>query len=103
MSKLQFTNGCYGVYGLCRERNNRPSEHARALAHGLDLLGPHYVCSICEMCKGSTVNREWYGCSYCEGTGLTQAFGCAATVTQRHQVLIAASRSLLLDFDVEVL
>lgn len=102
-SKPHFTNGCYSVYGLCRERNNRPSEHARALRHGLDLLGPHYVCEVCAMCEGSTVNREWYACGYCEGTGLTQAFGCAATVSQRHQVLIAASRSMLLDFDVEVL
>lgn len=106
MNKLRFTDGRYEMYGLLtpahsgRDAMNR---HARALAHGLNLLGPRFVCEVCTMCKGTTIGTDAYGCKYCEGTGLAQSFGCAATVSQRHQVLIAASRSLLLDFKVEVL
>lgn len=94
-----FTRGHGVVYGLVRH----PEEHARALRHGLDILGPSYVCEPCSMCKGTGLKPDRFGCSYCEGTGLTQDFDRAATDSQRHQVLRAASMSMLLDFEVKVL
>lgn len=106
-SKPNFTRGEGSIYGLISQRSGggERDRHARALQHGLDLLGPSYVCEVCAVCHGLTNNRHdpIYGCRYCEGTGLTQGFGCSATVSQRHQVLIAASRSMLLDFEVEIL
>lgn len=106
MSKLRFTKGEHAVYGLIpgyTSYTSKRRDYAAALRHGMDLLGPTFVCEVCVMCKGTTSNSDGYACRYCEGTGLTQGFGCAATVSQRHQVLIAASRSMLLNFDVEVL
>lgn len=104
--KLRFTDGRHSIYGMATGIGYRETiaNHARALAHGLDILGPHYVCEVCAMCKGTTTDKYsgYAGCRYCEGTGLTQGFDRAATISQRHQVLVAASRSMLLDFDVEV-
>ena len=96
MAKLQFTNGKHSTYGAAGF--HLTSEHWTLwLTHGLSLMPANFVCEICEMCKGYTRNREGYGCSYCEGTGLTQGFGFAATDSMRNQVLVAASRSLLVD------
>ena len=89
----------YGIVHGSRERQ----EHARALAHGCDLLGPDFACSPCPMCNGVCVSKysEGFGCDYCSGTGLVQGGGAApAFDSQRHQVLVAASHSMLLDFEV---
>lgn len=104
MSKPHFTDGRAAVFGLVGSEAGR-KKHVRALRHGLDLLGPTYVCEVCAICSGTTMNPydRGFGCKYCEGTGLTQGFGCSATFSQRNQVLVAASRSMLLNFEVEIL
>lgn len=77
-------------------------QHARALHHGLAMLPDNFVCEVCWCCNGRGTRTE-FGCGYCRGSGLTQAGGDApATDSMRHQVLVAASRSLLLDFEVRV-
>lgn len=82
-------------------------QHALALKHGLALLGPDFVCSICWKCHGRGVpDREYergaLSCDWCCGTGLVQGHIGAypAFDSQRHQVLVAASQSLLLNFEV---
>jgi hypothetical protein len=92
------------MYGIGHGTDRR--QHARALAHGCDLLGPSFACEPCGLCHGEGVSKysDGFACTWCCGTGLTQADGAApAFCSQRHQVLIAASRSLLLDFEVEIL
>lgn len=100
------------VYGL-RHGSKERDQHALALHHGLALLPDGFVCSICWWCKGRCIppsggNGE-YACDICNGTGLLQ--GCTSTGvaeypsmpafdSQRHQVLTAATRSLLLPFEV---
>lgn len=98
-------------YGI-RHGSEEAAQHALALHHGLALLGPDFVCSLCWNCKGVGRNdRSIYSSTFCEtccGTGLTQLFVCSdgyaesvpAFDSQRHQVLVAASRSLLLPFEV---
>jgi hypothetical protein len=93
------------IYGIRSESDGR-EEHARALAHGCDLLGPGFSCEPCGLCHGKGVSKysDGFACDFCCGTGLTQAGGAApAFCSQRWQVLVAASRSLLLDFEVKVL
>lgn len=102
-NNLQFTR-THHVYGVVPyERRNH---HARSLLHGLAMLGADtFVCEVCWRCKGHCVSRydEGFGCNACSGTGLTQGGGVApATDSMRNQVLIAATRSLLID-DVEIL
>jgi hypothetical protein len=93
------------TYGIRMEYDGR-EEHARALAHGCDLLGPGFACEPCGLCRGKGVSKysNGFACDFCCGTGLTQANGAApAFCSQRRQVLVAASRSMLLNFEVEVL
>lgn len=95
MAKLQFTkHGPANIYGVAT-RNNKT--WVLWLAHGLSLMPPNFVCEVCAMCKGQTCRDDGFACRYCEGTGLTQGFGCAATDSMRNQVLVAASRSLLVE------
>jgi len=78
--------------------------HSLALHHGLSLMPSNFVCELCWQCKGECRRRLWdEDCQSCGATGLTQAGGVApATDSMRRQVLVAASRSLLLDFEVVV-
>lgn len=96
-------------YGI-RHGSVESEQHALALHHGLAMLGDvNFVCHVCVLCEG-TGKPEGHGhyishCEHCAGTGLCQsagpnAFSVPAFDSQRHQVLVAASRSLLLDFEV---
>jgi hypothetical protein len=94
------------VYGL-RHGSKERDEHALALRHGLALLGPGFVCSLCWRCKGRCIDPSGHGeyaCDYCNGTGLLQGDDnirlMPAFDSQRNQVLVAASHSLLLPFEV---
>ena len=92
------------AYGV-RHGSVEREQHARALAHGCDLLGPRFACEPCGVCFGHGVfkSNDWFGCRYCSGTGLTQGGGAApAFDSQRAQVLEAASLSMLLDFEVRI-
>lgn len=84
-------------YGI----SQRPNEHALALKHGLALMPDNFVCEICWWCEGSG-RRNYGGCEICRGSGLLQYGSYPAFDSQRHQVLVAASRSLLIE-GVEVL
>lgn len=90
----------YGIRNGSEERD----QHALALHHGLALLGPDFVCELCWNCKGRSVpNVRGFYCSHCDicmGTGLLQPGSLPAFDSQRHQVLVAASYSLLLPFEV---
>jgi hypothetical protein len=94
------------VYGL-RHGSKERDEHALALRHGLALLGPGFVCSLCWRCKGRCIDPSGHGeyaCDYCNGTGLLQGDDnirlMPAFDSQRNQVLVAASRSIILPFEV---
>lgn len=92
------------TYGI-RHGSAERQQHARALAHGCDLLGPSFACEPCGLCEGRCVSKfsDGFACDFCYGTGLTQAGGAApAFDSQRVQVLQAASLSMLLDFEVLV-
>jgi hypothetical protein len=89
-------------YGI-RHGSEEAAQHALALHHGLALLGPDFACVLCWRCKGTGV-RDYTGCETCSGTGLLQGHPnirlMPAFDSQRHQVLVAATRSLLLPFEV---
>lgn len=96
------------MYGL-RHGSKERDEHALALRHGLALLPEGFACSICWWCKGRGVptGNDGFACDICCGTGLLQgssSWSGEATVpafdSQRNQVLVAASHSLLLPFEV---
>lgn len=92
------------VFGIVQ--SGARQEHALALTHGLALMPANFTAEVCFICKGEGVSRfsDRFGCNYCAGTGLTQCNGAApAHDSVRNQVLVAASRSLLLDFEVSVL
>lgn len=113
-NRKDFVKGGHYVYGIVPYPSirrdgwpdNMPSEkcHAMSLKHGLVLLGPDFMCERCVACKGTSRGRDGYGCEYCAGTGLTQGGGDApAFDSQRHQVLHAASLSLLLPGPVRII
>jgi hypothetical protein len=107
MSAKVFTNQKMSIYGVMPDYTTEGistlEQHQMSLHHGLALLPENFVCELCWRCKGTT-KEDFYGCAACEGTGLTQGGGVAsATDSQRHQVLEAATRSILLPFEVKVL
>jgi len=94
-------------YGI-RHGSEEADQHALALRHGLALLGPDFVCSRCFACEGrgrdAKARFDMLFCETCSGTGLTQpgpdGWSVPAFDSQRHQVLVAASYSILLPFEV---
>lgn len=113
--RSDFSKQLY-MYGITSHRDlyvdwpegMTPAEcHAMALHHGLALLGPHFVCELCGVCRGRGETRfsgHRDACDWCNGSGLTQGDGAApAFDTQRNQVLIAASASILLPGQVEII
>lgn len=80
-----------------------PFEHREsytlAIKLGVGMMPDNFVCSICEVCKGTGYGMNGYEtCFACDGYGLTQAGYCQpAFPSQRNQVLEAARSSQLLD------